>query len=127
MINSFKLTELLQYKTQLLDTINNFSAFRPGSLVGRFRKCGKPRCHCAKPGAKGHGPSWSLTRSIKGKTVTKIIPKEHVATTFQQIDEYHHFQEVVHQLVETNVNICDARLESSIPGSDGPHEAEKKG
>ena len=29
----------------------------------------KPNCHCAAPGARGHGPSRSLTRAVGGKTV----------------------------------------------------------
>ncbi|HVT15319.1 MAG TPA: DUF6788 family protein, partial [Thermoanaerobaculia bacterium] len=44
---------------------------RPGSLVGRYRRCGKASCHCAEEGAQGHGPSWSLTRVVDGKTVTR--------------------------------------------------------
>ena len=47
---------------------------RSGSLTERFRPCGKPRCHCAKPGDPGHGPVLSLTRKQAGKTVTRIIP-----------------------------------------------------
>ena len=50
---------------------------RPGSLVARF-KCGKPNCHCAAEGAPGHGPSWSLTRGVRGKTVTRVIPADAV-------------------------------------------------
>ena len=39
---------------------------RSGSLTERFRPCGKPRCHCAKPGDPGHGPVLSLTRKQAG-------------------------------------------------------------
>lgn len=49
---------------------------RPGSLVERFRPSGKPTCHCAQKDSPGHGPCYSLTRPIAGKTVTPIIPKE---------------------------------------------------
>ena len=49
---------------------------RSGSLTERFRPCGKPWCHCAKPGDPGHGPVLSLTRKQAGKTVTRIIPAE---------------------------------------------------
>jgi len=47
---------------------------RPGSLLARFRKCGKQSCHCTKKGDKGHGPSYSLTHPVAGKTITHIIP-----------------------------------------------------
>jgi len=127
-MNTFPtLKELHRQKAQLLAQIKNFSDFRSGSLVGRYRKCGKPNCHCAKPDSKGHGPSWSLTRTVKGKTVTTIIPKDAVEITRKQISQYHQFQETVHNLVETNVKICDAQLASPAPETDDLSEVEKKG
>ena len=124
MNHSADLQELMVKKEQILSKITHLSDFRPGSLVERYRRCGKPYCHCAKPGAKGHGPSYSLTRSVKGKTVTKIIPKEEVEMTRRQIQEYHRFREVVGELVETNEKICDAKLEA---GKQASREAKKKG
>jgi hypothetical protein len=124
MDNSADLRELISKKEQILYKITNLSDFRPGSLVERYRRCGKPYCHCAKPGAKGHGPSYSLTRSVKGKTITKIIPKEKVEETRRQISEYHRFREVIGEFVEANERICDAQLEANKKAS---QEAEKRG
>lgn len=126
-MNSSTLTELLQEKEQLISQISSFSDFRPGSLVERFRRCGKPYCHCAKPGDKGHGPSYSLTRAVNGKTVTTIIPKDQVETTRNQIQEYHRFQQTMKELVETNIKICDEKLKRIKEKNSGPEEAEKKG
>lgn len=124
MDQSVDLQELIAKKEQILSTITSLSEFRPGSLAERYRRCGKPYCHCAKPGAKGHGPSYSLTRSVKGKTMTKIIPKDAVETTRRQLEEYHRFREMVSELVETNERICDAQLEAEQEAS---REAEKRG
>ena len=124
MDQSTDLQELMAKKEQMLSTIASLSDFRPGSLVERYRRCGKPYCHCAKPGAKGHGPSYSLTRSVKGKTVTKIIPKNAVETTNKQLQEYQRFREAVSELVETNERICDVQLEAQKAAST---EAEKRG
>jgi len=121
------LTELTCRKEQILSGIVALSDFRPGSLVERFRRCGKPYCHCARPGEKGHGPSYSLTRSVKGKTVTRIIPKDQVKTTRKQIDEYHRFQQAVSELVETNIKICDTKLALDKEKQNGSDEAEKRG
>jgi hypothetical protein len=68
--------------------LSTLGDLRPGSLVDRYRKCGKPNCHCAAEEAGGHGPSWSLTRQLGGKTITKIIPVTAVPQTRQQIAEY---------------------------------------
>jgi hypothetical protein len=120
------LSQLRDHKVFLLKQLQGIGDFRQGSLVERFRKCGKPYCRCAKPGDPGHGPSWSLTRTINGKTVTKIIPVSAVATVKEQLAEYHHFRDTVHDLIETNVLICDAVLERTAKESD-PKEAEKGG
>lgn len=64
---------------------------RPGSLVERYRKCGKPGCRCAQPGAMGHGPSYSLNHGVAGKTVTKIIPANYVEQTRKQLLEHRAF------------------------------------
>jgi hypothetical protein len=81
---------------------------RPGALVGRYRKCGKPSCHCAELESGGHGPSWSLTRVVAGKTVTKIIPAAAVDDTQAQIAEHRRFRDLRRELVDVSEQICEA-------------------
>lgn len=83
---------------------------RPGALVERYRKCGKPSCYCAQLESGGHGPSWSLTRVVAGKTVTKIIPAAAVDDTQAQIAEHRRFRDLTRELVEVSEQICDANL-----------------
>jgi hypothetical protein len=98
-------------RDQLLDQLAHIGEMRPGSLVARFRKCGKPSCHCAKKGAQAHGPSYSLTRPVAGKTVTRIIPDgPAVQRTRQQLQEYHRFRQLVRQLIAVSEQICDGQL-----------------
>ena len=86
---------------------------RPGSLVARYRKCGKPNCHCANEEEGGHGPSWSLTRSVGGKTVTRVIPASAVAQTQEQIAECRRLRHLTRDLIEVSVEICEAKLVAS--------------
>ena len=96
-----------QLKSQLIAT----GDMRPGSLAARYRKCGKASCHCANKGAQGHGPSYSLTHAIKGKTVTNVIPSgPAVERTREQIAEYHRFRQLVQQLIAVSEKICDVQL-----------------
>lgn len=127
MSSSLSLASLREQRAALLARIGSIKEFRPGSLVGRYRKCGKPSCHCAREGDPGHGPSWSLTRTVNGKTVTKIIPAEAVETTRMQIERYHEVQRLLHEYTQTNVKICDALLENPGEESDSPERAEKGG
>ena len=119
------LDELAQKKKVALEKIAELPAFRPGTLDAAYRKCGKPNCHCAKPGAQGHGPVWIITRKVKNKTVSKTIKKDAVESTQEQIRNYHQFQELIREYVETNVKICDKLLEQ--PKTEGLTEAEKGG
>ena len=104
--------------------IDQASDMRPGSLVERYRRCGKPGCHCAGKSASGHGPSWSLTRAVGGKTVTRIVPSHAVGATRRQIAEYQRFRGLVRELVDTSERLCEAKLAGPEATSS---EAAKKG
>jgi len=108
---SKKVKDLYHEKDHILDQIKSLDVFRQGSLSPRYRKCGKPYCHCAQEGSKGHGPVWFVTRSVQGKTKTKTIPADRVDETLTQIDKFHSYQDLVHQYTEVNIKICDALLE----------------
>lgn len=96
-----------ELKLQLAD----IGELRPGSLVPRFRRCGKPTCRCAKKGAQGHGPSYSLTHAVAGKTVTRIIPAgPAVDRTRAQLDEYQRFRDLVQQFIAVSEALCDLEL-----------------
>lgn len=106
-----QLQQLLSQSQALKSQIVEVGDMRPGSLVERYRKCGKPSCHCAKRGSQGHGPDWILTREVNGKTITKAIPAgPTVQQTRAQIDEYKRFRELTRELVQVNERICDTRL-----------------
>ncbi|MGD1102397.1 MAG: DUF6788 family protein [Terriglobia bacterium] len=66
--------ELPSRARELKARLAQIGEMRPGSLVERYRKCGKPNCHCARRGDRGHGPLWMVTHALEGKTVSKAIP-----------------------------------------------------
>ena len=119
---SERLGKLREQRDTLKRELAAVGEMRPGALVGRYRKCGKPSCHCAQLDSGGHGPSWSLTRVVAGKTVTKIIPAAAVDDTQAQIAEHRRFRELTRELVDVSEQICDATLAAA------PHaQAAKKG
>jgi hypothetical protein len=111
------LEQLEAERERLKHKLAQVEDMRPGSLVERFRKCGKATCHCAQPPSEAHGPSWSLTRAVGGKTVTKVIPPgSGVEQTKAQIAEYRRFRKLVRELIELSVQVCDQKLrERSAP------------
>jgi len=112
--------QLLSQSHTLKAEIAQVGEMRPGSLVERYRKCGKSNCRCAKRGAAGHGPDWILTREVNGKTVTKGIPAgPAVEQTRAQIEEYKRFRDLTRELVQVSESICDARLRQPPSVADG--------
>lgn len=106
-----KVKEFMKRREALKKDLVDIGDMRPGSLVERYRKCGKPSCHCAAAGSAGHGPSWSLTREVGGKTLTKIIPAgAAVERTQAQIAEHRRFRALTRELVEVSEKLCDAQL-----------------
>ena len=116
------LSELMARRENIKARIGELGDLRPGSLKDRFRKCGKPNCRCAEPGHVGHGPSWSLTHSEKGKTVTKIIPVAAVPQTRQQLAECQRLRGLTQELVAVSEKICDARIVAGREGNDEKSE-----
>jgi len=53
---SLRLEELQERDRELKARLAQLGEMRPGSLVERYRKCGKPNCHCARPGDRDTGP-----------------------------------------------------------------------
>lgn len=102
--------ELRQRRDEIRDELAHVGDLRPGSLVGRYRRCGKPNCHCAREEDEGHGPSWSLTRAVGGRTVTRIVPADAVDRTREQIAEYQRLRRLTGELVEVSEGLCEALL-----------------
>jgi hypothetical protein len=110
-------------RAELRAELASIGDLRPGSLVGRYRKCGKPNCHCASDRGGGHGPSWSLTWKVDGKTMTRIIPADAVEQTREQIAEYQRLRRLTRELIEVSERLCEVGLS----GSGAATEVAKKG
>jgi len=108
-----ELEMLLDRRQQLLDEIAAIGDLRPGSIVERYRKCGKPNCHCAQRRDGGHGPSWGVTWAVGGKTRNRTIPESALSQVREEIDEYHRFKSLSTELIEVSERICDAKLKAS--------------
>ena len=97
-------------RAAILRELASLGDLRPGSLFERYRKCGKPGCHCAREGDPGHGPNWVLTARVSGRAVTRAIPRGAVAETRAQIGEYRRLRALTAELVAVSEGLCQARL-----------------
>ena len=117
---TISLQTLRDRRDQLTASLARVDDLRPGFLTTRFRKCGKPNCHCAQKDSPGHGPSYSLTHRAGGKTVTQVIPQgPAVERAKAQIAEYRRFRNLVRELIVVSEQICSAQVRDSeaLPAS----------
>ncbi|MHB1639639.1 MAG: DUF6788 family protein [Candidatus Dormibacteria bacterium] len=120
--------ELEAQRARLHEQLARVGDFRRGSLVSTYRRCGKSYCACADPDHPGHGPINLLTKSVSGKTVTKVVPDGPALTKVQQeVAHYKQFKTVIDQIVEVNEQICDARPVSALAGTPPEAESKKRG
>jgi len=98
---------------------------RRGSLSERMVKCSKPGCSCREDPDARHGPYFSLTRAVGGKTQSRILTKEQAALARQQIEAGHEFRTKLESFWEG----CEAWADSELNGSStaSTEEAEKGG
>ena len=117
------LDSLTLRRDRIQQEFTSLGDLRPGSLTRRLQQCGKPGCRCKAEGATGHGPYWSLTFKVQGKTVTRSIPAVAVERTREQIAEHKRFRALAAELVDLSEQLCQARL---AEGTTGPMTKKKK-
>jgi hypothetical protein len=67
-----------QRRAQLLSALPDLQQVLRGTLVTRYRKCGRPSCHCAEPQDPGHGPAYYLMVTTRpGRTLQIYVPRKH--------------------------------------------------
>src|ERR1700746_1527444 len=122
---TISLQALRDRRDQLAPSLARVDDLRPGFLTARFRKCGKPNCHCAQKDSPGHGPSYSLTHRFGGNATTQLHPQAPaVDRPKAQIAEYRRFRNLGRELIAVSEQICSAQLRDpeAIPAT----EAKKK-
>ena len=118
----FDVSTLESRRQELRKAIAGIGDLRAGSLRSRYRRCGKPNCHCAADGDPGHGPYWSVSRLVKGRMHSRAVPAEAVAETRRQIEECRRFRALTAELIEVGDALCEHRLAErrAEPGKRGP-------
>ena len=79
-----------------------------GSLIERYKPCGKPGCHCAK--GPGHGPKYYLSVSFPGvRPQMEYVPQEYHARTTEYLANYQRAREILEQICEINRELLRRR------------------
>jgi hypothetical protein len=113
-------SQVRQLATELADA----KPMRRGSLSERTIKCSKPGCACAQDPKARHGPYYSLTHAVGGKTHSRFLRAEQADLVRQQIDAGRQFRGRVDALWEASEQWADSQL-AELSASSG--EAKKGG
>lgn len=109
---------------QLTEAFSHPEPIRRGSLYERRMKCGQAGCACQRNPKAAHGPYFTLTQKVDGKTRSRYIAPEQAPVVRRQIESGRQFRERVEAYWEACERWADEQLEA-IPVS--AEEAEKGG
>jgi hypothetical protein len=84
---------LRKRRRDLLRRLPPLKAILRGSLIERYKRCGKPGCKCAD--GPGHGPKYYLSVSYPGmRPQMDYVPQESYAQTTELLANYHRGREI---------------------------------
>ena len=101
---------LARQRAAILEEIGALGDMRRGSIVEQYLKCGKSPCCCKARGHTGHGPYFTFTRKLQGKTQTRQLrPGPALTKLSREVETFHRFRLLCDQLIEVNERLCDLR------------------
>lgn len=111
---------LLEQREGRTSGLPSFAQNVRGSLVTRYRRCGKPTCHCLKSG--GHGPAHYLVVTLKpGKTKPILLSEEMLPVARQYQDNYKRWGVALENVSAVNRRLLRLRVEALTEPGKPPH------
>ena len=104
-----KTTKALQQRQKaMLRRLPPLKAILRGSLVERYKRCGKPGCKCAR--GPGHGPKYYLTVSFpKRPPQMEYVPEAFQEKVKQYLENYRKAKEILEELSSINRELLRRR------------------
>jgi len=100
--------KLMQERQTLASGLPPFEEMVRGSLLTRYRRCGKPYCHCAK--TQGHGPAHYLAVSFRGgKTEQIFLSEEMLPVARRYVENYQRWWATLEKVSEVNRQLLRMR------------------
>ena len=99
---------LRKRRKALLRQLPPLNAILRGSLIERYKRCGKPGCKCAE--GPGHGPKYYLSVSRQGsRPQMDYVPQEVHAQAAEFVANYHRAREILEAISEINRELLRRR------------------
>jgi len=101
--------KLLERRYTLASGLPPFQQIVRGSLVTRYRRCGKPTCHCVN--TEGHGPAHYLVVTLKpGKTEQIFLSEEMLPVVRRYLENYSRWWGALEKVSEVNRRLLRMRV-----------------
>jgi hypothetical protein len=99
---------LRRRRKQLLRQLPSLEALLRGSLIERFKRCGKPGCKCAQ--GPGHGPKYYLSVSFPGlQPQMDYVPQGLHEQVVARLANFQRVRELLEQICEINRELLRRR------------------
>ena len=90
-------------RERLLAELPDLGQILRGSLVSRYRRCGKAGCHCARKDDPGHGPAHSLMVTVPpGRTVTVYVAEKDRERVQTLLENFRRARDILEEISTLN-------------------------
>jgi len=101
-------TSLRRRRKALVRRLPPAEAILRGSLIERYKRCGKPGCRCAK--GPGHGPKYYLSISQTGKNPQMdYIPQDYCEQAEAYLANYQSIKKILKEICDINSELLSRR------------------
>jgi hypothetical protein len=90
--------DLEAQRRRIVDELGQLGFTLPGTITTRTVTCGRATCRCASDSDQRHGPYIQWSRTVKGRTVNKMLTPEQLETYQPWIDNQRRLRDLAHQL-----------------------------
>jgi hypothetical protein len=97
---------------QLAAACSHPEPIRRGSLYERRMKCGQEGCACQHDPKATHGPYFTLTQKVEGKTHSRYISPDQAPVVRRQIEAGRQFRERIEAYWQACERWADEQLEA---------------
>jgi hypothetical protein len=102
--------ELRRRRRKLLRDMPVLDRILRGSLIERFKRCGRPGCHCAE--GRGHGPKLYLSVSVSSeRPQMDYVPNARCAEVRELLDNFNKAREILNEICAINTELLRRRQE----------------
>ena len=99
---------LRRKRKQLLRQLPSLESLLRGSLIERYKRCGKPGCKCAQ--GPGHGPKYYLSVSFPGlQPQMDYVPQDLQEQVVARLANSQRERELLEQICEINRELLRRR------------------